>query len=122
MGIFRSSSICRFSFFFALQPDTLANSISHFSYKTIKSDLFFGYEQKPWGNRAINIALPEKAILDLLYLYPFYNTEKDIEDLRFDEDFIRNDLNIGTLALYLDKFDNKRLAKRVKIFTDFFEI
>jgi hypothetical protein len=58
----------------------------------------------------------------LLYLYPFYNTESEIENLRFDEDFVQKELNIGKLALYLDKFDNKKLAKRVEIFTDLFEI
>jgi len=98
------------------------NDISHFSYKKIKPDLFFGYEQKPLGNRTISIATPEKAILDLLYLYPFYNTESEIENLRFDEDFVRNELNIGKLAAYLDRFENKKLTKRVEIFTDLYDI
>jgi predicted transcriptional regulator of viral defense system len=98
------------------------NNIAQFSYKKIKPDLFFGYEQKTFGNRTISIATPEKAILDLLYLYPFYNTESEIENLRFDEDFVQNELNTGKLALYLDRFDNKKLAKRVEIFTDLHEI
>jgi predicted transcriptional regulator of viral defense system len=98
------------------------NDIALFSYKKVKPDLFFGYEQKPFGNRTISIATPEKAILDLLYLYPFYDTKSEIENLRFDEDFIRNDLNIGKLASFLDRFDNKKLAKRIEIFTDLFEI
>jgi len=98
------------------------NDISHFSYKKIKPDLFFGYEQKPLGNRTISIATPEKAILDLFYLYPFYNTESEIENLRFDEDFVRNELNIGKLAAYLDRFENKKLTKRVEIFTDLYDI
>ena len=106
----------------SLKTTDFKNTISHFSYKTVKPDLFFGYEQKPFGNRSISIATPEKAILDLLYLYPFYNTESEIENLRFDEDFIRNELNIGRLVLYLDKFNNKKLAQRVEIFTDVYEI
>ena len=84
--------------------------------------MFFGYEQKPLGNRMISIATPEKAILDLLYLYPFYNTESEIENLRFDEEFVHNELNKGKLSLYLDKFKNKKMAKRVEVFTDLFEI
>jgi len=98
------------------------NNISQFSYKKIKSDLFFGYEQKPFGNRTINIATPEKAILDLLYLYPFYNSETEIENLRFDEDFIQTELNIGKLASYSGRFNNKKLAERVEIFTGLFGI
>ena len=106
----------------SLKTANFINEVTQFSYKTIKADLFFGYEQKPFGNRTINIATPEKAILDLLYLYPFYNTESEIENLRFDEDFIRNELNIGKLALYLDRFNHKKLTKRVKIFTDLYKI
>jgi len=104
----------------SLKTANFQNDVAQFSYKKIKPDLMFGYEQKPFGNRTISIATPEKAILDLLYLYPFYNTESEIENLRFDEDFVHNELNIGKLALYLDKFDNKKLAKRVDIFRSFY--
>ena len=106
----------------SLKTAYFQNNISQFSYKKMKSELFFGYEQKPFGDRTINIATPEKAILDLLYLYPFYNTESEIENLRFDEDFVRNELNIEKLLLYLSKFDNKKLAKRVDIFKNLYEI
>ena len=106
----------------SLKTADFRNDTAQFSYKKIKPDLFFGYEQKPFGNRTISIATPEKAILDLLYLYPFYNTKSEIENLRFDEEFVRNELNIGKLALCLDKFNNKKLAKRVEIFTDLYEI
>ena len=106
----------------SLKTADFQNDISQFSYKKIKADLFFGYDQKPFGDRTISIATPEKAILDLLYLYPFYNTESEIENLRFDEDFVRNELNIGKLAVYLDRFNNKKLTERVEIFTDLYEI
>jgi len=44
-------------------------------------------------DRSILFAFPEKALLDLLYLYPFYNTEAEIENLRLDNDYLANDLN-----------------------------
>jgi len=53
----------------------------------------FGYERKPMVDRSILFAFPEKALLDLLYLYPFYNTEAEIENLRLDNDYLANDLN-----------------------------
>ena len=106
----------------SLKTTDFQNNIAQFSYKKMKPDLFFGYEQKPFHNRTISIATPEKAILDLLYLYPFYNTKSEIENLRFDEDFVCNELNICKLSLFLDKFNNKKLAKRVKTFTDLYEI
>ena len=106
----------------SLKTAEFQTGMLQFSYKKVKPNLIFGYEQKTFGNHTICIATPEKAILDLLYLYPFYNTELEIENLRLDDDFVRNELNIGKLALYLDKFKNKKLATRVKIFTDLYEI
>ena len=106
----------------SLKTADFQNGAVHFSYHHIKPDLFFGYELKPLGNHAIRIATPEKAILDLLYLYPFYNTPREIENLRFDEYFVHHELNVGTLSLYLDKFKNKQLTKRVEIFTDLYKI
>jgi hypothetical protein len=53
--------------------------------------------------------------LDLLYLYPFYNTEQEIENLRFDEDFMQNELNVERLMEFAGRFKNKELKKRVGI-------
>ena len=105
-----------------LKTAAFENRFGSFSYMKMKQDLFFGYDILPLGERSIYIAQPEKAILDLLYLYPFYNTANEIENLRFDEDFVCNELNIGKLALYLDKFNNKKLVKRVELFTDLYDI
>jgi hypothetical protein len=44
------------------------------------------------SGRALQMADPEKAILDLLYLYTGYNSAQDMEDLRLDEDFLHADL------------------------------
>jgi predicted transcriptional regulator of viral defense system len=100
----------------ALKKANFENSFGNFSYQQIKPELMFGYEQKPFLNgHSILFAQPEKAILDLLYLYPFYNTKQEISDLRFDEDFMQNDLNIERLMEYAEKFKNKALDKRVKI-------
>ena len=75
----------------------------------------FGYELKPFGNRTIQFAHPEKALLDLLYLYPFYNTEEEMEELRLDEDYLTNDLDIKRLDEYTAQFGNKVLAKRIEL-------
>lgn len=106
----------------SLKTADFRNAFGTFSYLKMKPDLFFGYNILPLGEHSIRIAQPEKAILDLLYLYPFYNTESEIENLRFDEDFIYNELNVGTLTLHLDKFNHKKLTKRVKIFTNLYQI
>ena len=69
----------------SLKTATFENDFGYYSYKKIKKELLFGYELKPFGDHTIQFAYPEKAILDLLYLYPFYNTEKEMEALRMDE-------------------------------------
>jgi hypothetical protein len=65
------------------------------------------------GGRGFLIATPEKAILDLLYLNPFYETEQDIEELRLDEDFMQNELDMDRLSDYLARFGSQTLRKRV---------
>ena len=99
----------------SLKTTEFQNDFGVYTYKTIKPELMFGYELKPFGNRTILFAYPEKALLDLLYLYPFYNTEEELEELRLDEDFITSDLNIERLDEYTGRFNNKALAKRVEL-------
>ena len=98
-----------------LKTADFQNIFGEFSYQKIKPELFFGYEQKPVGERSVLLATPEKAILDLLYLYSFYNTAEEIENLRFDEDFMKNELNVNRLMEFAEKFKVKELDKRVKI-------
>jgi hypothetical protein len=53
----------------------------------------FGSVQKTFLNKhSLFFATPEKAILDLLYLYPQYNNEEEIKELRFDEVFMQLDM------------------------------
>jgi len=95
---------------------TFSNAIGEFSYKTIKPDLMFGYDVKPIDEgHSFLLAKPEKALIDLLYLYPFYNTKFEIEELRLDMDFIQNDLNKNLLKEYSKQIDCKALEKRVKL-------
>jgi len=94
---------------------TFENSFGTFSYKTIKAQVFFGYDPIPFtGGKTLLMAKPEKALLDLLYLYPFYKTEDDYANLRLDEYFIEESLNVDLLQSYTKKFKTVRLAKRIK--------
>ncbi len=66
-------------------------------------------------SRTIQFATPEKALLDLLYLYPFYDSEQELEELRLDEDYLHDDLNKDLLIEYCAKFQSKALDHRVKL-------
>lgn len=92
------------------------NDTGVFSYKSIKSGLFFGYELLPFqGEKTILMATPEKAIVDLLYIYPFYNNENELITLRLDEDFLEENFNTNLFMMYLDEIKNLALEKRGRL-------
>ena len=95
------------------------NDFGEYSYKTVKSVFMFGYDLKPFGKDiTVKFAKPEKALLDLLYLYPFYDTKEALLDLRLDEDILQNDLDINLMEQFTSKYNNKALDKRVKLLRD----
>ncbi len=99
----------------SLKTASFTNKFGEYEYKSIKSELMFGYDLKSIEDgKVLKIASPEKAILDLLYLYPQYDSITDMEDLRFDEGFLLEDLNIDLFREYQDKFKSKALNARCK--------
>ena len=99
----------------SLKTTTFKNSFGTFSYQSIKPALLFGYDERLFQNIVVKFASPEKAILDLLYLYPFYSSEKDMEQLRFDSSVLENSISHETLHNYLDQFKNKSLENRINL-------
>ena len=100
----------------SLKTASFAKDFGEFSYKNVKENLLFGYDLKPMANnRIIQFATPEKALLDLLYLYPFYDSGQELEELRLDENYLEDDLNKDLLMDYCAKFQSKALDYRVKL-------
>ena len=100
----------------SLKTASFHNIFGEFVYKSVKEELMFGYEIKPIASgQSLQLAHPEKALLDLLYLYPFYNTEQEMEELRLDEDFLMDELDLRLLEKYLSKFNSRALQRRVKL-------
>ena len=92
------------------------NDFGTFHYQNVKESLYFGYEIKMMPDaRGILMATPEKALLDLLYLNPYYTTVQDMEELRLDEYFMQEELDTERLSEYLSRFGKKALAKRVNL-------
>ncbi len=100
-----------------LKTSSFQNETGYYDYKSIKDHLFWGYDLKliPEGF-TLKFAKAEKALLDLFYLYPFYKTEKDMSELRFDDDFLQDELDVSLLLEYSSRFENKALGKRVNNF------
>lgn len=90
------------------------NEFGTFHYQNVKQGMFFGYEVKTTqSGRGLMFATPEKALLDLLYLNPFYKTEQDMEELRLDEDYMQSEFSKERLLENLSKIGSKSLDKRV---------
>ncbi len=93
------------------------NDMGEFSYRSVKQNIMFGYDLKSMSDgRTIKLATPEKAILDLLYLYPFYNSKQDFLDLRINEDFLNQNFNKNLLMDYSKNVNNNELEKRIEKF------
>ena len=100
----------------SLKKANFENVFGSFSYQQVLPELMFGYEQKLFLNKhSLLLATPEKAILDLLYLYPQYNNEQEITELRFDEEFMQEDLNVERLNEFTERFQSKILRNRVNL-------
>src|SRR4030066_2450912 len=99
----------------SLKTASFTNAFGEYSYQTVKEILMFGYDLKPMADgRTLSFAKPEKALLDLLYLYPFYDSASELENLRLDESYLSEDLNKDLLQEYASLFENKALEQRIK--------
>lgn len=91
-----------------------------FDYHSIKTELFgFGYvfvnmdSSEKENGRQIMIASPQKAILDFFYINSFYTSEKDMEDLRFNETELVRIIDTKFFQ-YLGKYQNNALERRIR--------
>ena len=106
-----------------LKTARFRNDLGTFHYQNVKTPLYFGYEIKTTQNgRGILFATPEKALLDLLYLNPYYKTERDMEELRLDEDFMQNEFNRERFSEYLARMGSKALEQRVQRLLNVYEL
>ena len=98
------------------RPTSYNNPFGQFHYQTIKSELFFGYKQVSLNRGgSYLIAEPEKAIVDLLYLYPQFNTADAMRELRFDEWWMKDELNREKLTAYANQTSKKALIDRIEL-------
>ena len=96
---------------YGMIPEAVTSITSISTLKTARFENKFGQYsyQLTWL-----LAQPEKALLDLLYLYPFYDNDTELEQLRLDEAYMTEELDIERLKEYQQKISNKALDSRVK--------
>jgi predicted transcriptional regulator of viral defense system len=96
------------------------NSLAHFSYRNIKSSLFFGYNLVEIGAHTIRIADPEKAMLDTLYLNKI-NTREEVDALRLNIHEAQEIIDPGKMNNYLRIFESGIMEERVHHFLDYID-
>ena len=100
----------------SLKTASFTNASGVFSYSSVREDLMFGYISRPIANgHTVLVATPEKALTDLLYLYPFYDSASEMEGLRLDNYFLQEELNRDLLLEYSSRIKSNALEKRIKL-------
>lgn len=98
-----------------LKTNIFINDFGTYAYHSVKPEMMFGYVPKPMADgRSILFATPEKALLDLLYLNPFYKTEADMLHLRLDEDYMAEDFDLELFRDYTERIASLALTRRVE--------
>lgn len=93
-----------------------ASEVAGFRYRTVRPELFSGYDLVASGPRKVKIARPEKAVLDLLYLNPQLRTDPDFDGLRFDGERFLQMVNDRGYRAAAARFDQKTLMVRAERF------
>jgi predicted transcriptional regulator of viral defense system len=107
----------------SLKTARFSNEFGNYEYHSVRDDLMFGYEPRPMaGGRVAAYATREKALLDLLYLHPFYNTEDEMANLRLDNATLHADINRETLEAYAVRFRSRVLERRVRLMRNAYEL
>jgi len=90
-----------------------------FSYRTVRPELFWGYQILQEGMHSFNMADPEKAFLDYLYLHNDLRQPKDFEDLRLDVKRWLELWDEKRFGAYRERFRSKTIDQRAGAFSAF---
>jgi len=101
---------------------TFHTHVGNFFYRTIKPDLFFGYEMNTYNGKIYKIAEPEKSMLDFLYLSPHLRTDPDFESLRINYEIFFQRVDLDKLEAYSLKYSQKTLIRRFSSFIRFLSV
>ena len=112
------------------KTNKFSTPLGNLDYHRIKPELFgFGYSYedmdayggKSGVSRKIMLATPQKAILDFFYINSFYDTEKDMKDLRLNETELGKIIN-AEFYQFLGSYGSRALEHRVHLMTKIYSI
>lgn len=106
-----------------LKTIKFSTPLGNFNYHSIKPELFgFGYSLEDMSSsadskgkgRMIMVATPQKAILDFFYINSFYNSLKEIENLRLNDTGLSKIIN-EDFYRFLAKYESIALERRINL-------
>jgi predicted transcriptional regulator of viral defense system len=102
-----------------LKTRTFHSGSTNFMYRNIRQPLFFGYAIKKAPNgMPLNLAFPEKALLDIIYFSPGLKNPDDFEALRLNKWQIGEVIDQEMMAGLGAAMGGKRFAGRLAVFTE----
>jgi predicted transcriptional regulator of viral defense system len=97
------------------RPVSFSTAVGEFSYRHLKNELFFGYRETQVAHGSALMALPEKALLDLVYLHKGRVTRLWIEALRLQNFDLIDPSRLGLLSR---RFERARMLDAVALLLD----
>jgi predicted transcriptional regulator of viral defense system len=95
------------------RTEEIITEVGRFQFKHIKKDLFWGYQRiEVVAGTKIFMALPEKCLLDLIYLTPKSDSVEYLEEMRLQNTQL---LNKKILIDYAQKFKTPKFDRALKI-------
>jgi predicted transcriptional regulator of viral defense system len=97
------------------RPEIIETAMGSFSYRHLSFGMFFGFsESEVAPGQNARVALPEKALIDLLYLTPGSDTREYLEELRLEWDAGFNVQTFMDLAARSGSRKVQRAAERLR--------
>ncbi|MDO9088268.1 MAG: hypothetical protein Q7U53_18835 [Anaerolineaceae bacterium] len=93
------------------RPDRLQTPLGTFEFRHIQKEYFRGYRLVDFDSQQAFVAIPEKAILDLIYLQPGGETPEFITELRLQN---LERLDVQELKRQASFFDKPKIQRAVK--------
>lgn len=96
-----------------LKTASFTNALGRFSYRSLKKDHFFGFEEtNDEYKRPVLLAVPEKTLLDYIYLYPGWENSEEFIDknIRLQQ---LDQLNAPRMKAFAKRFNSKKLFRAV---------
>lgn len=91
------------------RPGMVNNSLGTFFYRHVKSSLLWGFRsERISDNELVRIALPEKALLDLVYLEPNGDSTPYLEQLRLQNTEL---LNVDRIISFAERWSKPKMRK-----------